>query len=252
MSSFADWLQLLGYLFLIVAVLFALFQLLPAPEEETPEGASAPPGRRRRGRRRRKGQKPPERKEPLDWARAADEAEGYAPGHAERVARLSVHLATALGQPDELKKLLEQAALLHDIGELDLPPALLQRPGPLSQAELFEVWQHPVLGARRALELTGSQAVSQWIRWHHERWDGLGYPDGLVGAQIPLPARILRLADTADAMLHPRPYRAAFSPEEVASEINRLAGVAYDPDLTRVFLDEVLPVHLSEQEGPWR
>ena len=245
MSSFADWLQLLGYLFLVLAALFALFQLLPAPEEEQ-TASGLKPGRRRR----RRGQK--KHRTPLDWARADDEAEGYAPGHAERVARLSVHLATALGLPDELKQRLELAALLHDVGEIDFAPQLLQRPGPLSQAELFELWQHPVLGAKRALELTESQAVSQWVRWHHERWDGLGYPDGLTGAQIPLPARILRLADTADAMLHPRPYRAAFAPEEVAAEINRLAGVAYDPALTQIFLDDVLPVHLSEQEGPWR
>jgi HD-GYP domain-containing protein (c-di-GMP phosphodiesterase class II) len=85
------------------------------------------------------------------------------------------------------------------------------------------------------------------VRWHHERWDGLGYPDGLAGRQIPLPARILRLADTAEAMLQPRPYRPAFAGEEVVNEINRLAGVAFDPDLARIFVDYVLPRYLEEQ-----
>ena len=121
-----------------------------------------------------------------------------------------------------------------------------QRAGPLSQPELFRLWEHPARGAQPALEITGNQTVSQWVRWHHERWDGLGYPDGLAGTAIPLPARILRLADSADAMLHPRPYRGALSPEETTSELNRLAAVSYDPDLARVFVNVVLPQFIDD------
>ncbi|HEY9722935.1 MAG TPA: HD domain-containing phosphohydrolase, partial [Oscillatoriaceae cyanobacterium] len=131
-------------------------------------------------------------------------------------------------------------------------PALYRSSTRLSQSECFRIWEHAVRGARRALELTGSQAVSQWVRWHHERWDGLGYPDGLVGEQIPLPARILRLADGADALLHERPYRAAMTGEETLAELNRLSAVVSDPALTRIFVDDVLPAYLADQGGLWR
>jgi HD-GYP domain-containing protein (c-di-GMP phosphodiesterase class II) len=120
----------------------------------------------------------------------------------------------------------------------------------LTQPELFRLWEHPARGAQLALEITGNQTVSQWVRWHHERWDGLGYPDGLTGSAIPLPARILRLADSADAMLHARPYRGAMSLEDATTELNRLTAISYDPDLAKVFIHEVLPQFLEAASRP--
>jgi HD-GYP domain-containing protein (c-di-GMP phosphodiesterase class II) len=240
----ADWLQIMGYLLLLVAVGYGVYQFLP---RATPRVESAPSPR----------PQGPARRSPAEWGRLADEAEGYAPGHAERVAALAIALADAIGLADSERNPLYQAALLHDVGEIDFEPALLARPGPLNQAELFRLWDHPARGAQVAIEVTGHQSVAQWVRWNHERWDGLGYPDGLVGTAIPLPARIIRLADSADAMLHVRPYRDAMSLEATMAEINRLAGVSYDPDLARVFVDYVLPQFVEEgglearHENPW-
>jgi HD-GYP domain-containing protein (c-di-GMP phosphodiesterase class II) len=238
----ADWLQIMGYLMLFLALGYGAYQLLPRPKPQAP--AAPRPA-------------PPAKRTPAEWAVLADAAEGYAPGHAERVAMLAIALAEAIGLADQERAPLYQAALLHDVGEIDFEKALIHRAGPLSQAELFRLWEHPIRGAQLALEITGNQSVSQWVRWSHERWDGLGYPDGLAGAAIPLPARILRLADSADAMLHPRPYRDALTPEAATSEITRLAAVSYDPDLARIFADVVLPQFIDDggldtgRENPW-
>lgn len=224
----SDLLHLLGFFFLFLGILAAVYFYAPLP-----------------------GRKPavvvPVKRDLPSWIAAADAAEQYAPGHARRVADLALRLAEAIALDEALRPRLEMACLLHDVGMVDLAPALVSRPGFLTQAELFKLWDHPADGARIAQGLTRDAGVAQWVRWHHERWDGLGYPDGLTGRQIPLPARILRLADTAEAMLQPRPYRPAFAGAEVIQEIDRLAGVAFDPDLTRIFVDYVLPRYLEEQ-----
>jgi HD-GYP domain-containing protein (c-di-GMP phosphodiesterase class II) len=226
----SDLLHLLGFFFLFLGILAAVYFYAPIP-----------------------GRKPvavaPVKRDLAAWVAAADAAERYGPGHARRVADLALRLAEAIALDEALRPRLEQACLLHDVGMVDLAPALVARPGFLAQAELFKLWDHAADGARIAQQVTRDAGVAQWVRWHHERWDGLGYPDGLAGRQIPLPARILRLADTAEAMLQARPYRPAFGGDEVVAEINRLAGVAFDPDLTRLFVDYVLPRYLEEQAG---
>lgn len=232
MQSASDWLFLLGFLFLFVGTLAALYIYLPWLGGHRPQVAET---------------KAAPRRSLAEWSELADRHEGYGPGHARRVAMLARLLAEAIALPGPLLAPLEQACLLHDVGEIDFEGFLLARPGPLGQAELFKIWQHGARGARLAREITGSDAVGQWVRWHHERWDGLGYPDGLVGTAIPLPARILRLADSAEAMLHQRPYRGALAGDDVLAEINRLSGISYDPELARVFVDYVLPRYLAEQ-----
>ncbi|MDB5098786.1 MAG: phosphodiesterase [Cyanobacteria bacterium RYN_339] len=226
----SDLLHLLGFSFLFLGIGAALYFYLPIPKRQAPQ-VVAP------------------RRSVAQWVLAADAAELYPPGHARRVADLAARLAEAIALPEALRPRLEQACLLHDLGMVDVPPALVARPGFLTQAELFQIWDHPADGAARAGEAAADPGVGQWVRWHHERWDGLGYPDGLAGSQIPLPARILRLADTAEAMLQPRPYRPGFGGDEVIAEINRLAGVAFDPELARIFVDYVLPRYLEEQAG---
>jgi HD-GYP domain-containing protein (c-di-GMP phosphodiesterase class II) len=230
-TTFSDWASLFGYLCLFLASLAGFYFLLPGPRRDD-EGDP-------RAAFRRPTKAKPKGVEAL--AAEADAHERYAPGHARRVADLALALADAVAFPGPERARLERAALLHDVGELELPAELLAKPGLLSQAELHRVWTHPALGARKALEATGDEAVATWVRWSHERWDGLGYPDGLAGEQIPLPARILRLADSAEAMTQARPYRPAMAPEEAIAEINRLAGISYDPELARVFVDYVLP-----------
>lgn len=240
MQQVGDIMTLLGYLLLIAAVIIAVVMYFPLPKPEAPAAptpAQAPP-------------KP--EKTPAEWGELADAAEGYPSGHARRVAELSLRLADMVGLAPGARRSLELAALLHDVGEIGLEPALLQKPGPLNRTELFKVWEHAALGARKTLQITQDPAAAQWVRWHHEQWDGLGYPDGLAGAAIPLPARILRLADSADAMLNARPYRGALPPETVLSEINRLSAVSFDPDLARIFVDDVLPPYLAELEGLWK
>lgn len=234
MQSASDWLYLLGFLFLFVGTLASVYFYLPWPAGKRAEAEEA--------------QTLP-RRSVQQWSVLADQHEGYAPGHAKRVARLAALLAEAIALPEPTRAPLELACLLHDVGEIDFEAELMARPGPLTQPELFRLWQHSARGAKLARDITNEPAVGQWVRWHHERWDGLGYPDGLAGLAIPLPARILRLADSADAMLQPRPYRPAFSGEEAIAEINRLAGIAYDPELSRVFVDYVLPRYLEEQAG---
>jgi putative nucleotidyltransferase with HDIG domain len=224
----SDLLHLLGFFFLFLGLLAAVWFYLPIPGRRP---ATAPAVRR--------GQ--------AEWIEAADAAERHTPGHARRVADLAARLAEAIALDPALRPRLEQACLLHDVGMVDREPELVARPGFLGQAERFRLWDHAAAGARIAREVTQDEGVAQWVRWHHEQWDGLGYPDGLAGRQIPLPARILRLADTAEAMLQPRPYRPAFAGDEVIAELNRLAGVAFDPELARIFVDYVLPRYLEEQ-----
>jgi HD-GYP domain-containing protein (c-di-GMP phosphodiesterase class II) len=233
LQSASDWLTLLGFLFLMVGTMSALYIYLPWP------------GLKRIGKN---GHALPKRTI-AEWGELADLHQHYAPGHAQRVAALAGRLAEAIALPEAYRAPLAQACLLHDVGEIGQEPELLARAGLLNQDELFRLWEHSARGAKLAQEICGDEAVSQWVRWHHERWDGLGYPDGLTGTNIPLPARILRLADSADAMLQARPYRPAFSPEQMLAEIDRLAGVSYDPDLTRIFVDYVLPGYLAEQAG---
>jgi HD-GYP domain-containing protein (c-di-GMP phosphodiesterase class II) len=233
LQSTSDWLYLLGFLFLLVGTMSALYLYLPWP-----------------GLKRRGNVAAPQPKRTIaQWSELADIHEQYAPGHARRVAALAARLADAVALPEIYRAALEQACLLHDVGEIGQDAELLGRRGLLSQDELFRLWRHSQRGAQLAREIGVDEAASQWVRWHHERWDGLGYPDGLAGKNIPLPARILRLADSAEAMLQARPYRPAFSPDQVIAEINRLAGISYDPDLARIFVDYVLPHYLAEQAG---
>lgn len=235
MTSLSDWAAIFGYLCFFLASLAAFYFLLPGPRGE---GEEDPGWAFRRA-------KPAKPKDLEALVREADAHERYAPGHARRVADLALALADAVGLAADERPRLERAALLHDVGELEIPGEVLAKPGLLSQPELHRLWTHAARGAERALAVTRDPAVATWVRWSHERWDGLGYPDGLAGEQIPLPARILRLADSAEAMTQARPYRPAMRPEDAMAEIDRLAGIAYDPELARVFVDYVLPRKLG-------
>ena len=157
--------------------------------------------------------------------------------HCQRLAGLAHQLGMRAGlEPPQLKGVVF-GALLHDIGKIGVSDAILTKTGPLTAQEWHEMRQHPVIGERICEPLASADQFAPIIRSHHERWDGQGYPDRLRGEQIPLGARIVGLVDAYDAMIHDRPYRAARSVDVALDEISRLAGVQFDPELARLFVE---------------
>ncbi len=165
----------------------------------------------------------------LALANAVDARDAYTAEHSRRLADLAVATGRALGCDDATLQVLRWGALLHDIGKIAVPDAVLRKPGPLSPDEWDVVRSHPEVGARIVAPVRRLQPVVSVIRHHQERWDGTGYPDGLRGEAIPLPARILAAADAYVAMTDARPYRPARSPEEAVTELRRCAGSQFDP-----------------------
>jgi len=137
----------------------------------------------------------------------------YTRGHCERLAAMSARLGEKVGLPEEYIKALRRAGIVHDIGKVVVPDAILLKPGPLLEFETEVMRKHPIVGERICAPLRTFRLVLPIIRHHHERHDGSGYPDGLRGAEIPLTAAILQIADVYDALTTDRPYRAAISPE---------------------------------------
>jgi HD-GYP domain-containing protein (c-di-GMP phosphodiesterase class II) len=160
--------------------------------------------------------------------------------HAERVTDLALNL-TAISSP-QLAALdgVGHAYLLHDIGKLGIPDAILLKPGPLTPGETRIVRTHPRLGEELVRRLRFlSPLVRDVVACHHEHWDGGGYPRKLAGAGIPLAARIFAVVDAFDAMTHARPYRAALPAEEAVDEIERCSGTQFDPQVVSAFLSMV-------------
>ncbi len=152
--------------------------------------------------------------------------------HSVRVGNLVGALAAQLNldQPDRL--LATHVGIIHDLGKLGIKPAILAKPGPLTAAERAEVQRHSAIGAEVLLDISPDlTALAEGVRAHHERWDGTGYPDGLVGEQIPLFGRIISVADVYDAMTSPRHYRpSVFTHDETTAYIEDQAGVQFDPE----------------------
>lgn len=153
----------------------------------------------------------------------------YTRGHSIRVARYAWAIAEELGLSQELCQQIALAAELHDVGKIGIPDELLRKPGPLSEAERRRVLEHTVIGERILAPLFKScPTILALVRWHHERVDGTGYPDGLAGEEIPLAARIVAVADAFDAMRTARPYRSSLSPRAVVAELQRGIGSQFD------------------------
>jgi diguanylate cyclase (GGDEF)-like protein len=148
--------------------------------------------------------------------------------HSETVSRLAAAIGTELGLDENIVDQLALAGLLHDIGKIGIPDSLLQAPRALSAVEMESVKAHPTLGYS-LLEGLGIAPIDEWILHHHEDWAGTGYPDRLAGEEIPLGARIIRVADSFEAMTANRPYRAAQSLEYALSELRAYAGEQFDP-----------------------
>ena len=157
----------------------------------------------------------------------------YTSGHSRRVQHYSTLIARAIGLPEREVSLVSRAALLHDVGKLDEKYGpILSKADQLTPAEWVIIQQHPVDGANLVSTMSRLRELVGPIRHHHENWDGTGYPDGLAGELIPLSSRIIRFADTIDAMTTERPYRRPLSEPEVRAELVRCRGKQFDPTLT--------------------
>jgi putative nucleotidyltransferase with HDIG domain len=162
---------------------------------------------------------------------ALDERDGYTCRHSHRVMANARTLGGVMGLDAAGLAELEVAALLHDIGKLLVPDSILNKPGRLTSEEHARMSEHPALGAQILARVPGLEVVATIVRYHHERWDGGGYPDGLVGTCIPLASRIIAVCDSYNAMTSDRPYRRALSHDAALAELRAHAGWQFDPDV---------------------
>ena len=177
------------------------------------------------------------------WSRALDLRDRETEGHSRRVTALSVRMARAVGIVGAELLHLRRGALLHDIGKMGIPDQILQKPGKLSEPEWELMRRHPLF-ARNLLQPIAFLRPAIVIPYaHHEKWDGSGYPRGLEGDDIPLPARVFALADVYDALTSDRPYRPAWTPTRARAHIVEQAGAHFDPDLVPTFLETLDAAH---------
>ena len=187
----------------------------------------------------------------LKLAAAADKFEGYTNPHAERIAEIADALAQKLNFASYDRLSLRQAALIHDIGELVMNRDYIRSNQTLREDERVDMERHPVIGEQEAAKHGLNRAVQLLVRWHHEWWNGTGYPDALAQEQIPLAARILRVADTFAALTDERPYSVPISEQEAKRYLTEWSGIEFDPKIVKIFLSlEVSPESESHFVSP--
>lgn len=170
-------------------------------------------------------------------ANAIEARDYYTRNHVERVSAYAIAMARALGWHDQRQRVLEFGAILHDIGKLSIRESILSKTGPLAKEEWGEMRQHPIVGARMLEGIPYLAPSIPIVLYHHERWDGSGYPEGLERQEIPLEARLLAVADTFDAMTSDRPYRKALPVNLAYETITSESDQLFDPDMVQVFVD---------------
>jgi putative nucleotidyltransferase with HDIG domain len=170
-------------------------------------------------------------------SQAIESRDPYTRGHSDRVSSLAEVVARRLGWTRTRLGALRLGGLLHDVGKLNLDDAVLRKPGPLDESEFKEIKRHPLAGARMIRRLEALQPALPYILFHHERWDGQGYPTGRAREQIPLGARIVAVVDAFDAMISIRPYRPPLSIGAALAEVESGAGTQFDPGVVRAFLN---------------
>ncbi len=170
-------------------------------------------------------------------ANAIEARDPYTSGHAGRVGDYAERLARCLGVPVEEVRRIRLAAVLHDVGKIGIPEAILNKPISLTSAEWEIVKTHPVRGVEILAPLNYPQTVLDGVRRHHERYDGQGYPEGLAGDQIPLAGRLVAVVDAYDAMTIPRAYRARLTSAAAVERLRGGAGTQFDPQMAAVFID---------------
>ncbi len=163
------------------------------------------------------------------------ERDGQLGDHVRDVALLATGVARRLGLSDEQCELVGHAAMLHDIGKVAIPDAILEKPAPLDEAEWLFMRRHTIVGERIIAAAPAMRGVAEAVRSSHERWDGAGYPDGVAGEAIPLGARIVAVCDAYDAMRTPRPYSSPVPEEAVLAELRRCRGTQFDPAIVDAF-----------------
>ena len=178
-------------------------------------------------------------------AEAVDAKDAYTRGHSERVGVYASKIARQMNFPKDFIERVYIAGLLHDVGKIGVRDAVIKKPDRLTREEYEEIKAHPAIGAKILEPVDFLKDIVPCVRHHHEWYDGSdrGYPDRLRGDQIPLPSRVILVADTVEAMTSHRPYRKALSLEAVVSEIHKYSGSQFDPKVTSAFLD------LLEREG---
>ncbi len=172
----------------------------------------------------------------LDLAEAVDLRFSGSARHSETVGRYAEMMAQALGLAAQRVRRVRLAGMLHDIGKVGVPDAILQKPGALTEEEYAIIKTHPQLGAQ-ILEHRSLTDVRAWVKAHHERPDGHGYPLGLSGSALALEAQILAVADAYEAMTSDRAYRPSIGHDAARAELQRHAGTQFDPRVVKAFLD---------------
>ena len=172
-----------------------------------------------------------------------DEFEGYARPHGASMASVCEALASHFNLASADRLFLMQAAYLHDVGEVVMEREYIASNRILSAEERLDMQRHPVIGEQEIARLGMPRGVQLLVRWHHEWWNGMGYPDGLEGEQIPLAARILRVADTFASLTGTRPFRGAVTLEEARKYLTEWAGIEFDPRVTKA----ALSLNLSDE-----
>lgn len=169
--------------------------------------------------------------------KAIDARDKFTSGHSQRVSEQSVAFAQFLGLEQSLINQLEIAALLHDIGKLGIPESILNKPGKLTSKEYDIIKNHPLIGEHIIEDINEFQEIISVVKYHHEQYAGGGYPEQLIGEDIPFMARIVTLTDAYDAMKNNRPYRKSFSESYIKNEIINNAGTQFDPKLATKFIE---------------
>ena len=175
---------------------------------------------------------------------AIEAKDQYTEGHSVRVSEISMELAKMMGMNDEQRQNLYFAAMLHDVGKIGIEMSILNKPGKLTKEEYDTIKKHTLIGETITAKITLIPEIHEAARWHHERWDGKGYPDGLSGKNIPLIARIIQTADACDAMSRSRVYCTAKLPSEIRQEFIDQRGKQFDP-----YIDDLM-ISLIEKEHP--
>src|ERR671919_46922 len=169
-------------------------------------------------------------------AKTIDRFERYENPHAQRVATIADEIAHAFHLARHDRGSLYAASLLHDLGEVAMERDYIQATGPLSNDERMDLARHPVIGEREASRVGADRAAQLLVRWYHEWWNGAGYPDALRREEIPLAARILRVADSYAALTDARTFRPALTEEAARRELIDRAGIEFDPGVVNAFL----------------
>ena len=181
---------------------------------------------------------------------AIDAKDAYTNGHSTRVADYSKEIARRKGLSEESQNDIYMMGLLHDVGKIGIPDAIINKPEKLNDGEYSIIRQHPMMGADILKNITEFPKLATGARWHHERYDGKGYPDGLSGEDIPMEARIIAISDAYDAMSSRRSYRDVLPQEQVRAEMEKGKGTQFDPEYIEIMLsmiDEDLDYQMREK-----